>query len=407
MSDRQAFLRAIRANPDDDTARLAFADWLDEHDEPERAEFIRLQIELEPIRFRIDNPRAVELHAREDALLRQHGGDWTGTDHLLTNPADFGPVFRRGLPERACLSLDTFLASGEALFDAHPTLREVALYGVANRCSELTLSPLLAKLDTLEIADWPTEDDAISLSVSPHLDKIARFKLWLGGDPYFLRELVKQATARWPREIELVQVFGGLAHYDAEARRQLNEEADIHMSGANGLLKRGAVRVMRPFDQLFPLCGDLGYHLRAGHLPDGSPALAAGSFDQWLLVVFTADGRLRDVQAQDSPVEGTGPGDYGNLDTAFREWVDEERRLEPRLIWVREFAVEDLLRLELWEGLHLERIANPSSATPGAWNEADWRDQCGYARGWLEHRNFVVGWFNEYWADWRGKIHSS
>src|SRR2546430_569314 len=98
MSDRLAFLRAIRANPDDDTARLAFADWLDEHDEPDRAEFVRVQIELEPVRFRIDNPRAVELHAREDALMRQHGGDWLGTDHLLTKPADFGPVFRRGLP---------------------------------------------------------------------------------------------------------------------------------------------------------------------------------------------------------------------------------------------------------------------------------------------------------------------
>ena len=210
MSDREAFLRAIRANPDDDTTRLVFADWLDEHGEPERAEFIRVQCELEPIRYRIDNPRALELHNREEQLLRARGEEWQGTDHLLTNPADFGPVFRRGFPDYACLSLDTFLKNGEALFAANPTLREVALYGLANRCSELTMSPLLAKLDTLEIADWLTEDDAISLSVSPHLDKIGRFKLWIGeGEPPFLRELVKQADANWPREIELVQVYGG------------------------------------------------------------------------------------------------------------------------------------------------------------------------------------------------------
>lgn len=32
MSDRDALLAAIRANPDDDTPRLVFADWLDEHE---------------------------------------------------------------------------------------------------------------------------------------------------------------------------------------------------------------------------------------------------------------------------------------------------------------------------------------------------------------------------------------
>ena len=41
-----AFLAAIAANPDDDTPRLIFADWLEEHGEPERAEFVRVQVEL-------------------------------------------------------------------------------------------------------------------------------------------------------------------------------------------------------------------------------------------------------------------------------------------------------------------------------------------------------------------------
>jgi uncharacterized protein (TIGR02996 family) len=33
MSEREAFIAAICAEPDDDTCRLAFADWLDEHGE--------------------------------------------------------------------------------------------------------------------------------------------------------------------------------------------------------------------------------------------------------------------------------------------------------------------------------------------------------------------------------------
>ena len=46
MTEREAFLAAICAAPDEDLPRLVFADWLDEHGEPERAEFIRLQCEL-------------------------------------------------------------------------------------------------------------------------------------------------------------------------------------------------------------------------------------------------------------------------------------------------------------------------------------------------------------------------
>lgn len=44
--DRDSFIAAIIARPDDDLPRLIFADWLDENGETERAEFIRVQCEL-------------------------------------------------------------------------------------------------------------------------------------------------------------------------------------------------------------------------------------------------------------------------------------------------------------------------------------------------------------------------
>lgn len=46
MTERDALLSSILADPDANAPRLIFADWLDEHDEGERAEFIRVQIEL-------------------------------------------------------------------------------------------------------------------------------------------------------------------------------------------------------------------------------------------------------------------------------------------------------------------------------------------------------------------------
>jgi uncharacterized protein (TIGR02996 family) len=43
---REAFIRAILANPDDDTPRTIYADWLDDQGECHYAEFIRVQVNL-------------------------------------------------------------------------------------------------------------------------------------------------------------------------------------------------------------------------------------------------------------------------------------------------------------------------------------------------------------------------
>jgi len=62
MSDAAALLAAIRAAPDDDAPRLVYADWLEEHGQPEWAEFIRVQCEL----ARLDSQA---LRRREAELL--------------------------------------------------------------------------------------------------------------------------------------------------------------------------------------------------------------------------------------------------------------------------------------------------------------------------------------------------
>src|SRR5262245_2593359 len=62
----EGFLAAIRAAPDDDTPRLVYADWLDEHGDPDRAEFIRVQVEL--ARLAQDDPRRPELMRGERTL---------------------------------------------------------------------------------------------------------------------------------------------------------------------------------------------------------------------------------------------------------------------------------------------------------------------------------------------------
>lgn len=67
-------LAAIIADPDDDTVRLAYADHLEEEGEPERAEFVRVQVEL--ARLPAWERRAKLLRFRERLLLVRHGEAW-------------------------------------------------------------------------------------------------------------------------------------------------------------------------------------------------------------------------------------------------------------------------------------------------------------------------------------------
>jgi uncharacterized protein (TIGR02996 family) len=92
MSELHDLLAGIRATPEDDAPRLILADWLDEHDEPERAEFIRLQVRLS--RWVPDLEEREQLQAREHALLTAYGTAWLGP--IVDQPNTFSR-FERGL----------------------------------------------------------------------------------------------------------------------------------------------------------------------------------------------------------------------------------------------------------------------------------------------------------------------
>jgi uncharacterized protein (TIGR02996 family) len=61
MTDGDYIYRAILAHPDEDTPRLAYADWLDENGQPDRAEFIRVQVELAGWKPYVAPPEILEI----------------------------------------------------------------------------------------------------------------------------------------------------------------------------------------------------------------------------------------------------------------------------------------------------------------------------------------------------------
>jgi uncharacterized protein (TIGR02996 family) len=80
--DELGFFRAARDQPADDTIRLVYADWLDEHGTEAyeaQARFVRTQVERS--RLSLDDPRRVQLLDAEANLLQAYRREWNGRIH--------------------------------------------------------------------------------------------------------------------------------------------------------------------------------------------------------------------------------------------------------------------------------------------------------------------------------------
>jgi uncharacterized protein (TIGR02996 family) len=118
MSTDEAFLRDVCEHPDDDTPRLVYADWLEDHGQAGRAEFIRVECELE--RTEEYGPRWRQLSARQLALIRAHKKEWVKPFQGWTHSVHF----RRGFVESVLMNLPRFRSRAAELFRLAP-VREV------------------------------------------------------------------------------------------------------------------------------------------------------------------------------------------------------------------------------------------------------------------------------------------
>jgi uncharacterized protein (TIGR02996 family)/excisionase family DNA binding protein len=144
----RGLLQAIVERPDDDLTRRVYADWLEENGWPERAEFIRLQLDL---------ARAPECHhsgrragcpvcegrQREEEFLAAHAAGWLtaelpGPGWEWRRSADWMPpderrvgrclaFYSRGLVEALFLPMDDFLRCAEQLSAQPLPLRRIQL----------------------------------------------------------------------------------------------------------------------------------------------------------------------------------------------------------------------------------------------------------------------------------------
>jgi len=100
MNTGDALFRACLDDPDDDLPRLVYADWLQENGEPERAEFIRLQVVIARHWRTGDIPAGAE--GRESELRAAHKAEW----NPLPAPLHDASYFERGFIDHVSISTD-------------------------------------------------------------------------------------------------------------------------------------------------------------------------------------------------------------------------------------------------------------------------------------------------------------
>jgi uncharacterized protein (TIGR02996 family) len=199
MTEQEAFLQAIVEEPDDDTPRLVYADWLDENGQHDRAEFIRVQCLQASLPW--DDDRQSELLAREARLLARHYEEWTaaGGDWPDREDGTPGLGFRRGFIERV-LSVEPahFLSRAPALFAACP-VRDVLVELLPGTFADLAGCPYPAGLRTLRLFSFPPEE-VYEICRSPRLARLEALHVYSslrsdGEFRYLLGILEQQQTS--------------------------------------------------------------------------------------------------------------------------------------------------------------------------------------------------------------------
>jgi uncharacterized protein (TIGR02996 family) len=174
VSDADGLLQDILDHPDDDAPRLVYADWLDEHGDPDRAEFIRLQIEA--ARLKQDKAFRPGLHERGRELLDRHKAEWLRD---LPAPLRKDFAFERGFVNWLYCSALEFLRGAERLFRRTP-VRSVRLKYATRRLAELAACPYLARLSRISFTGAGNRMDGAGASAffaSPYLGGLTELDL--------------------------------------------------------------------------------------------------------------------------------------------------------------------------------------------------------------------------------------
>ncbi|MDY3555634.1 TIGR02996 domain-containing protein [Gemmata sp. JC717] len=173
MNDHDALLRAIGEQPEEDTPRLMYADWLEEQGQPERADFVRNQVELaRPGLSAIERYRAVR---RNVHYLSHFVKRWHAELPRIPN-VEWGD-FNRGLIEEVRAANERAIVARAAEIFAVPGVHVVRLWSLSDG-GALAAVPELTRLRSFRLLGGAPAGTLRDLFRSPHLARLAALDLY-------------------------------------------------------------------------------------------------------------------------------------------------------------------------------------------------------------------------------------
>ena len=172
-ASEEGLLQAIADEPEDDSHRLVYADWLEENGDPQRAEFVRVQVARAQLWE--GHPDDRPLADREESLLAANESRWKAQ-----LPEEFRDQVRfdRGLPTHLKMTSVQFLDHGES---ARRVLRADSLdlsKNVPKRLKQVFASGGLPGLRHLELCFYNCgEYEGIALAKYAGLNSLRSLKL--------------------------------------------------------------------------------------------------------------------------------------------------------------------------------------------------------------------------------------
>ena len=192
--EQRSFWNAIRANPDDDTPRLVYADWLQEQGDEPRAEFIRVQCALArlPADRRKSRTERKRLQARNQELQEAHRDEWiaplvaaaTG-DLPLFERNDWANRlgFERGFLGWVLLNLEYGARLADSGYEPEPMHRvEISRREASDELhcvAAVARWPFGACLHSLSLGG-ATDEEVIAVVVGGRLTNLVRLDFWWG-----------------------------------------------------------------------------------------------------------------------------------------------------------------------------------------------------------------------------------